>query len=394
MSLQIYDDRERALVGAADKALAVLSTMVRPFRRRTREPNPRRILVLRLERIGDLLMALPALADLRSLAGSADIDLVVGEWNLSLARAIPSVTRVEALSARWLARGSHGDHGWGVPGLLWAAMRWRARRYDLAINLEPDVRSNLLLAAAGSRWCAGWASGGGGPLLDLALDFDPRAHTSENARRLVATTFQELPTAPPVPNLVIPDDAARDADGRLRRRTPGPLIGIHASGGRHVKQWEPARFAEVAGRLARQLNATIVLTGGPGDRALVDVVRSAVPPEQVIDVAGELDLVNLAAVVQRLNVLVTGDTGPMHVATAVGTPVVAIFGASQPVRYGPQGPLDRIVRVELPCSPCNRIRLPPQRCAERIPDCLAYISSSRVFDATVSALSASTHASA
>ena len=95
-----------------------------------------------------------------------------------------------------------------------------------------------------------------------------------------------------------------------------------------------------------------------------------------------------------VNQLVTGDTGPMHVATAVGTPVVAIFGASNPVRYGPRGHLDRIVRVELPCSPCNRIRLPPQRCAVRTPDCLAYISPSRVFDATVSALSASTHASA
>jgi ADP-heptose:LPS heptosyltransferase len=394
MSLQIYDDRERALVGAADKALALLSAMVQPFRRRTPVSNPRRILVLRLERIGDLLMALPALADLRSLAESADIDLVVGEWNLSLARAFPSVTRVEALSARWLARDSHGDRGRGLPRLLGEAIRWRSRRYDLAINLEPDVRSNLLLAASGSRWCTGWASGGGGPLLDLALDFDPRAHTSDNARRLVSATFQQPIATHCSPYLAIPDQAARDADDRLRRRTRGPLIGIHASGGRHVKQWAPARFAEVAERLARQLNATIVLTGGPGDRALVDVLRSAVPPEQVIDVAGEIDLLNLAAVVQRLNVLVTGDTGPMHVATAVGTPVVAIFGASNPVRYGPRGPLDRIVRVDLPCSPCNRIRLPPQRCADQIPDCLADVSSQRVFDATLSALSASTHASA
>jgi ADP-heptose:LPS heptosyltransferase len=394
MSLQIYDDRERALVGAADKALALLSTTVRPFRRRARVSNPRRILVLRLERIGDLLMAVPALADLRSLAEPAEIDLVVGEWNLRLAKAIPSVTRVDALSARWLARDSQGDRGKSMTGLLRETARWRARRYDLAINLEPDIRSNLLLAASGGRWLAGWASGGGGPLLDLALDFDPRVHTSENARRLVSTIFHQPLASPRTPHLVIPDDAARYAADRLGHSNRGPLIGIHASGGRHVKQWEPSRFAEVAGRLARQLNATIVLTGGPGDRALVDVVRAAVPAEQVIDVAGEIDLLNLAAVVQRLNVLVTGDTGPMHVATAVGTPVVAIFGASNPVRYGPRGHLDRIVRVELPCSPCNRIRLPPQRCAVRTPDCLAYISPSRVFDATVSALSASTHASA
>jgi heptosyltransferase I len=108
----------------------------------------------------------------------------------------------------------------------------------------------------------------------------------------------------------------------------------------------------------------------------------------------QIDLLDLAAVIQRLNVLVTGDTGPMHLATAVGTPVVAVFGASNPVRYGPRGPADRVVRVDLPCSPCNRIRLPPQRCSGQTPDCLAYVPAVRVFDATVSALSLSARASA
>ena len=143
-----------------------------------------------------------------------------------------------------------------------------------------------------------------------------------------------------------------------------------------------------------ELNATIVLTGGPGDDAIVNVVRRAIPADRIVDVAGGIDLLDLAAIVQRLNVLVTGDTGPMHIATAVGTPVVAVFGASNPVRYGPRGTGDRVVRIDLPCSPCNRIRLPPQRCAGETPDCLAYISTARVFDATVSALSASAHASA
>ena len=391
MSLQIYDDRERALVGLADGALGLLAWLRRPLGRRAAVSSPRRILVLRLERIGDLLMTLPALEDLRSFAESAEIDLVVGEWNLHLAQAIPAVNRIEALSARWLAR---GDRGSGLPALLREASRWRSRRYDLAINFEPDIRSNLLLAASGSRWCAGWASGGGGALLDLSLDFDPRAHTTDNARMLVSAIFQRAPADGTRPHLAIPERAARDAADRLAGRAKGPVIGIHASGGRHVKQWEPEKFADVAGRLARDLNATIVLTGGPDDRAIVDVVRAAIPPEQTVDVAGQIDLLDLAAVIQRLNVLVTGDTGPMHLATAVGTPVVAVFGASNPVRYGPRGPADRVVRVDLPCSPCNRIRLPPQRCSGQTPDCLAYVPAARVFDATVSALSASARASA
>jgi lipopolysaccharide heptosyltransferase II len=386
MSLQIYDARERALVAAADTGLRLASDLARPFRRRERARSPSRILVLRLERIGDLLMALPALRDLRCCAESAEIDLAVGEWNLSLARAIPFVTRVEPLSARWLARGGEGRT---LGGLLLAARRWRKRRYDLAINLEPDIRSNLVLAASGARWCAGWSTGGGGPLLDLGLEFDPCAHTSANARRLISAIFERSAPARPGPLLQIPERAARAADATLGSRAKGPLVGVHASGGRHVKQWEPQKFAEVASRLVRELNATIVLTGGSADRPLVDVVRAALPPSAVIDASDRQDLIDLAALIQRLHLLVTGDTGPMHLAAAVGTPVVAIFGASDPNRYAPSGPADRIVLVDLPCRPCNRIRLPPRRCADRTPDCLAGLSATRVFDAAISSLEAS-----
>jgi heptosyltransferase I len=89
---------------------------------------------------------------------------------------------------------------------------------------------------------------------------------------------------------------------------------------------------------------------------------------------------------QQLDVFVTGDTGPMHLAYTVGTPVVAVFGPSAPQRYGPTGPDDRIVRVDLPCSPCNRIRQPPSRCVGHTPDCLTGVSADAVFDVTLSVL--------
>ncbi|MEP6593915.1 MAG: glycosyltransferase family 9 protein, partial [Acidobacteriota bacterium] len=140
------------------------------------------------------------------------------------------------------------------------------------------------------------------------------------------------------------------------------------------------RFAEVARRLAAT-GATIVLTGAPGDRPLVDAVRRTLPDERVIDVAGAVDLLTLAAMLERLDVLITGDTGPMHLAVAVGTPVVAVFGPSDPARYAPRGASDCVVRVDLPCSPCNRIRLPPARCVGHTPDCLEQVSTDRVFAA-------------
>jgi ADP-heptose:LPS heptosyltransferase len=80
-------------------------------------------------------------------------------------------------------------------------------------------------------------------------------------------------------------------------------------------------------------------------------------------------------------VFVTGDTGPMHLAAAVGVPIVAVFGPSDPARYAPRDPMHQVVRVDLPCSPCNRIRLPPERCVGHTPDCLTGIDVEMVYRA-------------
>ena len=386
--LHIYDRRERALVAGADRLLGFSAALARPFRRRRAPTSARRILLLRLERIGDLLMALPAMADVRAAAPSARIDLVVGSWNADLARAIEPVNGVQMLDARWLAR--EGE-GLGVRTLIRAARRWRAADYDLAINFEPDIRSNMLLAASGAAWTAGYRSGGGGALLDLALDYDPRAHTTDNARRLVAAVFGKARRDDPSRALVVPEEAHTNAARRLSSAR-GTLIGLHVSGGRPIKQWDPERFADVARRLVAGGDATIVLTGSAADRPLVDRVKQHLPAGRAIDVAGDVDLLTLAGILARLDVLITGDTGPMHLATAVDTPVVAVFGPSDPVRYGPRGPANRIVRVDLPCAPCNRIRLPPDRCTGHTPDCLALVTADHVFTAVRSVLDAAERA--
>jgi ADP-heptose:LPS heptosyltransferase len=386
--LQIPDARERMLVRAADATLAVASALVRPFERRSAPLDPRRILLMRLERIGDLVMALEAIRDVRTLAPTAQIDLVVGSWNAPLARAVPSVDRVEILDASWLVRESDGE-GLGMAGLLRAAWRWRPRRYDLAINFEPDVRSNLVAAASGAARTAGWASGGGGPVLDVALDYDPAVHTAANARRLVRTVFGRTPGEPARPLVTLPDAAAMAAAALLKPVLGRPLLGVHVNGGRAIKQWPLERFAEVAAHVADTRGAAIIATGSAADRAMVSDLRAALAPRLVVDGSTADGLLASAALMARLDVLLTGDTGPMHVASAVGTPVVAVFGPSDPARYAPGGPYDRIVRIDLPCSPCNRIRRPPARCVGHTPDCLAGIPADTVAAAVTAVLDAS-----
>jgi ADP-heptose:LPS heptosyltransferase len=110
------------------------------------------------------------------------------------------------------------------------------------------------------------------------------------------------------------------------------------------------------------------------------------PSSNVIDMSGAADLMSVAALIARCDVMITGDTGPMHIAHAVGTPIVAVFGPSDPRRYAPRGPQDRVIRIDLPCAPCNRIRLPPARCTGITPDCLALIEPARVLEAALEIL--------
>ncbi len=389
--LTIDDRRERSLVTVAD-ALLLPVAIRRVFRRRPTAP-PRRILCFRLERLGDLLMTLPALADLRALAPDASIDLVVGSWNRDLASAISAVDRVETLDADWLTRPPSPLRGFGEArggagplGLAMQAARWRSRRYDLAINFEPDIRTNIAIAAVGARRTVGFGSGGGGALLDEALEYDAAGHTIDNARALVHAAMGRAPDAEVESSLRIPE-ASRAEAARLLAVLPGAVtIGMHVSGGRAVKQWPETRFRELADRLVRDRSAAIVLTGTPDDRAHVDIVRTALPPDRVLDLSGGVDLLTVAAVIARLDLFVTGDTGPMHLARAVSTPIVAVFGPSDPRRYAPRGVRDTVVRIDLPCSPCNRIRLPPARCTGHTPDCLAGIETAQVLAAIDEAL--------
>ena len=384
--LQIYDRRERALVTAADLVLRPLRWL-QP-RRPSHSASVKRVLLLRLERIGDLLMVLDAIADARAAFPGAEIDLAVGSWNLDLARLIPGLHSIHVADVPWLARDSHADS--------WTALRakareWRQRGYDVVINFEPDIRSNYLAWRTRAPRRLGYWTGGGGAFLTDAYEYEPSWHVGANARALIARAADDTRTIGPADraaSMLVPPDAARARARQLLASAAGPLIGVHVSGGRESKQWHLDRFADVARALARERGATIVLTGSAGDRSLVERVRSQLDGVHVIDVTGQLDLPELAAVLSSLDLLVTGDTGPMHLASAMDTPLVALFGPSDPARYGPSSSRQKVLRVQLPCSPCGQVRLPPERCRGHVPDCMDGIQVAAVLAAAAELLDA------
>lgn len=390
--LQIPDRRERWLVGCADAMIAPLTAIEQWRRAPGPEATPRRVLLLRLERIGDLLMVLDAIGAVRARAPGADITLTVGSWNADLARLLPAVDRVDTIDAPWLSQ--EGTRS-SLREVARRVLRWRRDDLDLAINFEPDIRSNALLAASGARRRVGYSTGGGGGILTTALPYDRTVHTAANALRLVE---RALPgTAVPAdevagmmlrtsdaagqlpgnvrPALRVPEDARARADRLLGARDRlGPLVGINPGAGRTIKEWPAQRLAVAATDLAERDQATIVLLGSAADRERASAVRGNLPHHvRLLDLSSDLPLVDLAAVLARLSVLVTADTGPMHLAAAVGTPVVGIFGPSDPARYAPLNPRSVVVHADLWCRPCNRMRRPPQRCARGTPECLVRV---------------------
>jgi ADP-heptose:LPS heptosyltransferase len=388
--LQIYAPRERALVGAADVLLRPLGW----FRGdRTAPARPvSRVLLLRLERIGDLLMTLEAIALAQRAWPGATIDLAVGSWNLPLAKLIPGIGTVRTVDVPWLARDGRGD-SWSA--LVGHARAWKQSGYDVVVNFEPDIRTNALAWLSGAPQRHGYWTGGGGAFLTHALSFEPASHVGANATRLIreaaGPAASSLESDSAAVRLSVPADATTRARDRLAS-LGRPIIGVHVSGGRESKQWHLDRFATVARQLAETRRAAIVLTGSEADRPMVAAVEAKLGGLRVLNAAGAVDLIDLAGLLSELDVLITSDTGPMHLAAAVGTPLVALFGPSDPRRYGPVGSEAHILRVDLPCSPCGQVRLPPERCRGHVPDCMDGIQVAAVVSAATALLDKSPRA--
>ena len=286
-----------------------------------------------------------------------------------LARGDPGVDRVETLDAALAGARGRGPRAAGARCARRGA-GGRAATISRSTS-SPTSAATSLAAAAGAARTAGWASGGGGPLLDVALDYDPRRTrpTTRAGWCSASSAGRRRSSARPAPRRSR-TTATRGGRGSLRpgartaarrrprqRRARDQAVG---SGTVRARSAAPARRRTRRDDRAHRRPRRSAARRPACRRALAPRLRDRCR-------GGRRTCSRSAALLARLDLLVTGDTGPMHLAAAVGTPVVAVFGPSDPARYAPRGPRDRVVRIDLPCSPCNRIRRPPARCVGHTP---------------------------
>jgi ADP-heptose:LPS heptosyltransferase len=388
---RVYSRAERAALGLLDLPGRAVAAAGRGLGLVTPAPvidsdRLRDVLVLRLDRIGDVLMSLPALHDLRQALPRARLRLAVGRWSRDAAQSAP-VDEVLTWSAPWAGRADEGPDT--------AAELWRKagamKGVDLALDLQGDVRVSLLMWRTGARFRVGYANTGGAYLLTHVLPLDETVSWVVENRRAVAGVVG--PSSEPPSTGALSARARSRGEELLTRLGLGgrrPLVGIHPSGGRLVKQWDVGRWAAVGARLQRDLGAAIVVTGAEADRPLCAALQAELS-EPAVDLTGRLDLEEMMGLVSVLDLFLSPDTGPMHMACALGTPSVSVFGPSDPIRYFSGGDYDetrhRVVRGELWCSPCNRIRKPPAECSgPALPECLERVGVDEVYAAAAELL--------
>lgn len=303
--------------------------------------------------LGDVVMALPALAAVRAAYPGAFLAVAT----------IPSIAplfaeQIDAQLQQVIAVDKAHE-----------AAQLRAGQFGAALLLTNSFRTAWNARRSGIRERWGYAASGRRLLLTRAVRRPRRVHQSEYYLTLIRELGIEAPTVPPAIRVT---DASRQRARRLLAEqgiAPGETIVGFAPGAAygHAKRWPPDRVAEVVARLAREKQVTGVLVGAGGDREAGRAIESTLPPDvRVVNLIGRTDLRQLIGVLAACRAFVSNDSGAMHLAAAVGVPVTAIFGPTDERATAPVGDHDVILR-QVFCRPCMLRECPiDHRCMRRI----------------------------
>jgi heptosyltransferase-1 len=293
----------------------------------------KRILIVRLGSLGDLIHTLPAVAALHDAWPDAEIDWVVERAHADLLALVPVLSRVVVLADRTPA-------GW-----LSVIRALRARRYDLAIDLQGLVKSAAIARGSGARRVVGFDRAG---LREPAARFlysesvavGEGRHVIEKNLALVRHEIELVADVPQISYelnfpLRIPDSPAL---AQLRAQGIGDFAVLNPGAAWPNKRWPPEAFASVARAVREAHGWTAVVLWGPGEQAIAQAVVDGSAGAAVR--APATTLADLLAIARASKLFVSGDTGPLHLAGAVGAPIVSVFGPTTPARNGPWDPRD------------------------------------------------------
>lgn len=306
-------------------------------------PDYRHILLIKPSSLGDIVHAMPTCAAIRRAYPKARLTwLVKREW-------AGLVERIEGVDRVWPVEST-------LVGWLSQVSPLRAEQFDLVVDLQGLFRSAAIGWLSGSPLIAGFANGREGspwfysrsvPVPSLELHAVDRY-------LLVAKAVGAVVFGTPEFHFRLSQADHDEVDRLLSRSGVAPgtsWVALNVSARWPTKRWPAASFAEVADRLQQEGYGAVVLIGGPDERADVAAVRGKMKTP-AIDLTGATTVGLLPALLSKASLLITNDSGPMHIAAAVGTPVVALFGPTSAVLTGPYGVGHQVLTGNVSCRPC------------------------------------------
>lgn len=324
----------------------------------------RRILAVRLDNLGDVLVTTPAIHAIRTALPNATISLLASPAGAQVGRLNRDVAEVLVYEAPWV------DPWQRLPHCLEREQeiveRLRRDQFDAAVIFTSFRQSSLpaaylcYLAGIPLRLAAS-VDGSGSLLTTRHLHPEIQMHEVERGLDLVASIG--IPAADRHLVLTVPDDARLRAHAHKERWTglrgrgcKGPLVIVHPGSSMPARRYPPEQYAEVIGALVEYSDAIVVLTGVDAECDLVARITRALAPEirlRVHDVSGRLPFPDLCALIELADLVVTNNTGPMHIAAATATPVIALFALTNPPeQWGPWMAPHRILNRDVACRLC------------------------------------------
>ncbi len=317
----------------------------------------KKILFFKPGAIGDFLQTLPSLKSLRSKFPDARVTAVVSPGLEVLIQGTDIADSVILFDKPLFKKDARA--------FLLFGMRLRREGYALFVDMQPSFRSLVLRRIAAAK---------------RTLIYRKQKKIKKGERRMHAVenfmaTLSPLGIKGRIDDIELPvkGDAAAAVDRFLKEAGIAgsrPLVALNCSVGaaRPARNWFPERFSKLADRIAGELRADVLFVGGREDSELVDSVIRAMK-HRAVSAAGRLDLPESAALLGRSACLVSSDTGPLHLATAVGTHVVGLYGSTDPARTGPVGKGHSVLMSRLPCAPCE-----DKECRFGTRECMAAIT--------------------
>lgn len=319
-----------------------------------------KILIIRLSSLGDILHVLPAFSSIRHSFPESKIEWLTAKKSDFLLRAVSGIDKLHVIDTNSLLR-------YPVDWFAWRQTRdlireLRARRFDMVIDFQGLLKTAFLSWLAGSRTRLGFSK---------ALVRERPAHWFYNKtleervkpghvlalNQMLAELAGAQLTSSPIEFTISSEDCCV-ADSLLQQTNLTRFVVVNPGGGWPTKRWDPAKFGILAKRIQAELGISVIVTTGPGEEDFYRIIaRNCGEP---VPRHFPVTFLQLVPLLKKARLFIGGDTGPFHLACAVGTPVVGIFGPTYPVRNGPWGKEDEVVFRDLPCSGCHGRTCPMQ----------------------------------